>query len=228
VIGAKRWKSSTSFPRVRRRPCERGLGKSCTGKLRLGLVLLWSVRKLKWFLFPVDHVAQPWKTQLQSYIKHQWDVLKTFKSDLYFYFIHRNFICPDKSYGKRQVVRIKTTFSTTVNFTNCRSVPAFSQKKFWLISIKHLELYLVCEQALHLAAFVKSHGRVARETYTAHSRVLSRLALTIFLKKRAFLEGRIIIRFPFIYRLWQSTMKRNRHEAPRKGEENQLTPVVLC
>ena len=23
-------------------------------------------------------------------------------------------------------------------------------------------------------------------------------------------------------------MKRNRHEAPRKGEENQLTPVVLC
>ena len=40
LMGAKRGKSSTSFPRVRRRPCERGLRKFCADKLRLGLVLL--------------------------------------------------------------------------------------------------------------------------------------------------------------------------------------------
>jgi len=54
---------------------------------------------------------------------------KKLLSQIYvFILFHRNFICPDKSYGKKQVVRIKTTFSTAVNFTNCGSVPAFSQK----------------------------------------------------------------------------------------------------
>ena len=73
----------------------------------------------------------------------------------------------------------------------------------------------------------KSRASGTRDGYRSLARSLAACFDNLF-KKRAFLGGRIIIRFPFIYRLRQSTMKRNRHEAPRKGEENQLTPVVLC
>ena len=40
---------------------------------------------------------------------------KKLLSQIYIFILfHRNFICPDKSYGKKQVVRIKTTFSTVL------------------------------------------------------------------------------------------------------------------
>ena len=78
------------------------------------------------------------------------------------------------------------------------------------------DLYYICDQLLHLCL---QHRSLARSLAACFDHLF---------KKRVFLGGRIIIRFPFIYRLRQSTMKRNRHEAQRKGEENQLTPVVLC
>ena len=68
-----------------------------------------------------------------------------------FILFHRNFICPDKSYGKKQVVRIKTTFSTAVNFRNCRSVPAFSEKNAGLFLLSALNSSL----RLALTIFLK-------------------------------------------------------------------------
>ena len=152
---------------------------------------------------------------------------KKLLSQIYIFILfHRNFICPDKSYGKKQVVRIKTTFSTAVNFTNCRSVPAFSQKNSGLFLLSTLNSSL--QTSTPFGGFrEKSRASGTRDGYRSLARSLAACFDHLF-KKRVFLGGRIIIRFPFIYRLRQSTMKRNRHEAPRKGEENQLTPVVLC
>ena len=149
-----------------------------------------------------------------------------YKKIYIFILFHRNFICPDKSYGKKQVVRIKTTFSTAVNFTNCRSVPAFSQKNSGLFLLSALNSSL--RTSTPFGGFrEKSRVSGTRDGYRPLARCLAACSDHLF-KKRAFLGGRIIIRFPFIYRLRQSTMKRKRHEAPRKGEENQLMPVVLC
>ena len=118
---------------------------------------------------------------------------KKLSSQIYIFILfHRNFICPDKSYGKKQVVRIKTTFSTAVNFTNCRSVPAFSQKNSGLFLLSALN------SSLRTSTPFGGFREKLRASGTRDGcRLLARSLAACFdylFKKRAFLVGRIIIR----------------------------------